>query len=195
MSTRSFLAIEPDDSVREALADAQRQVLARLRKHGLGEAARAVATHQIHLTLLFLGDVEDAALEEVAQEMARAAEVTREAALVVSSAGAFPRAGAPRVLWLGVEGEVHVLHQLHGVLEPSLKRLCPEMDPKPLKPHLTIGRVRPGAARGRSWQEALEEASFAPIRWSAREVSLLSSELTPRGPIYKRLATARLQGD
>ena len=199
MSTRSFLALEPGASVREELAKAQQQVLASLHAHGLAEQVRPVGLDQLHLTLLFLGDVEETALESVEREMMQAAGAVGEAQLHVEGVGAFPRTDAPRVVWVGLKGEVGNLHELHSSLSPRLRSLCPQMDLKPLKPHLTVLRVRQGSGgRARKeprWQQALESVKLAPIAWPVYTVSMISSELSPRGPIYRRLASAPLRSD
>ncbi|HTO99259.1 MAG TPA: RNA 2',3'-cyclic phosphodiesterase [Myxococcales bacterium] len=135
---------------------------------------------QLHFTLAFLG-------EQPGEEQALAAgESLREVAsfeLALCGAGAFPSAGRPRVLWIGVTTGgaelVAAAERLRGALEQRRFKL----EERKFHPHLTLGRVRPQGEKGA--RRAL--ATIPPgelARWTAREACLMQSVLGKGGATH-----------
>ena len=190
---RLFLALEPDAATRAHIARAQEQVLGVLRGAVVERAARSVRPEQAHLTLLFLGEVEEARRGDIEGQVLEAARSAAPLELSVGGFGAFPKPSAPRVLWLGVEEDAG-LRALHADLLARLGGLCPQLDRKALRPHLSLARVREiSASERRRLAQALEGLPTpAPHPWPSREVCLIRSELAPGGPIYSTLLAAAL---
>lgn len=161
---RLFYALWPDDRVRRALARWQRDQL----------PPRARPTHvaDLHLTLHFLGQVEDAQLESLLG-LGRDQRVD-PFELVLDRIGHWPR---PRVLWVGPSEIPLALIELHRELGKGLTQLGFELDPRPFAPHVTLARkvARP--------PEGLE---FAPLRWQVSEWALVESRAGER-PLYHPL--------
>jgi RNA 2',3'-cyclic 3'-phosphodiesterase len=139
-----------------------------------------------HVTLAFLGEVDEAAAARLAPRLDRAALRHTVLGLSLSGAGAFPGPARARVLWTGVGGEVSGLVALASSVAAGARRAGapPPDERRRLRPHLTLARC--GApADVRSLVEALEAYSGAP--WAAAEVQLIRSFPGPR-PRYEVVA-------
>ena len=107
--------------------------------------------------------------------------------LSIGGAGVFPDPRRPRVLWLGMNGDVERLLAFQKGLDQSLQEIGFPREERPFRPHLTLGRIKTprgliGLAR------ALEKGEeYTAGRFVASGLSLLQSELTPRGAIYTQL--------
>jgi 2'-5' RNA ligase len=95
----------------------------------------------LHLTLKFLGDVEEDELPEVVAAVARASSGVATFDFETSSLGAFPSPRRPRVLWLGVKPSDE-LFGLHAALEDELAELGVQRERRRFHPHITLGRMR-----------------------------------------------------
>ena len=114
----------------------------------------------MHLTLKFLGDTPTSEVDGISAVLARAASSTGKFSIKVGRTGCFPSFRDPRICWVGVTGELRRLEQLQGRVEGGLAALGFDTEERAFKPHVTIGRTRPGI-RGRfaedigvSWQHA-----------------------------------------
>ena len=145
----------------------------------------------IHLTIKFLGDVAAAKIESVRFAVERAAESVNAFEIEVGSAGCFPNARNPRVLWVGISQVPEALSRLHTRIENELAREGFPREPKRFAPHLTIGRARnPNQARATA--EALVARGFDPLAFQASEIIVMRSDLHPSGSIYTPQAVIKL---
>lgn len=183
---RLFVAIEfPRDVRRELWADT-----APLREEPF--PVRWVGEDRLHLTLKFLGEVEEGRVDDVAGALARAARPSRPFALRVEGVGAFPSLERPRVVWLGVEAPGE-LASVQTRVEEELAELGFDRERRDFHPHVTLGRVRREARRGAL--AGLEEAA-AGIDVSAEsrveEVTLMRSVLKSGGAEYSAVRSHEL---
>jgi 2'-5' RNA ligase len=196
---RLFVAIYPPP---EALDHLTEQV-SRLQ---IGEAAasginvRLTARETLHVTIAFLGDVEEARLPDVIAALGRAAHTWHRRAGVVGSreGEASPRirlAGGGRfgrgrftVLWTGLAGDVGALSALNAASRRELRRARLPHDWRPFRPHVTL--ARPGERIDRDAVDADRETldGYLGPSWPVTEMVLMRSHLGPR-PTYERLAT------
>ncbi|HYD39933.1 MAG TPA: RNA 2',3'-cyclic phosphodiesterase [Anaeromyxobacter sp.] len=190
MPRRLFVALEPPEPVRRRIAAAA----AALRR-GAGAAAsdvRWVAEENLHLTIQFLGAVPEervAAVETAVTEVAAAA---RPLSLEVKGAGGFPNARRPRVVWLGLAGDVPALAALAAELGKRLTPLGFAPEARPFSAHLTLGRARePRGAPGLGGALAAA-AQDGGVAWRAAELVLFESHLSPKGPRYEAVLRAPL---
>ncbi|NHZ72308.1 MAG: RNA 2',3'-cyclic phosphodiesterase, partial [Aquificales bacterium] len=101
--------------------------------------------------------------------------------------GCFPNAKWPRVIWVGLGGQLTELGTFKCEVDGGLVSLGWEMEKRPFKPHLTLGRVKDAKKlRGVSWGVDVEEMGV-PIT----AVYLIESQLTRTGPIYTTRHTSR----
>jgi len=179
---RSFLALDPPEEVLREIASIQN----RLRKLIHGDI-RWVRPEGIHLTLKFFGDISGDDVANIATVVEKAAERERPFSLAIGGAGVFPDPHRPRVLWLGMNGDVERLLAFQKGLDQALLQIGFLCEERPFLPHLTLGRIKTskgliGLAR------ALEKGEeYSAGRFIASGLSLFQSELMPRGAIYTRL--------
>ncbi len=192
---RAFVAIESSRALLDALARLQ----SGLRSAPGGVAGRWVQPEIAHLTLKFLGDVPSERIADIARALdvtcARRAPFT----LQLRGLGCFPNTRRPRVVWAGVHEQSGALRALQRDIELNLEALGYPREGRAFAPHLTLARVRQGAASveiealGRSVAAHQPAADVSLAQMLVREVVLFSSDLRPEGPRYTPLHRAALQ--
>ena len=189
-SVRLFIAAELPDAFREDIARVGASALAL----GLG-GVRPVRAENAHLTLKFLGEVDADRVEDVLASMRLAAARAAPFTLRTGNLGAFPNADAPRVLWLGVDGDLTALRRLRDDLEDALAAVGFQRDRRAFAPHVTAARVRdrlsPAAAK-RLMNAAASTVPTTPIEFAVERLSLMRSDARPAGAVYTRLGEAGL---
>jgi 2'-5' RNA ligase len=186
---RAFIAIRLPESVLQAMGQAQE----RLRR--LGHGIRWVRKEGIHLTLKFLGDVNTDRVENIHMAMERASKGTSPFVLTGEGIGVFPDLRRPRVIWIGLSGDLQVLFALQANLESQLKGLGFPKEKRPFKGHLTLGRVK-GRLGATEFRKALEGlGSFQTDAFTVQTVALFQSTLRPQGAVYTKLAEVSLGSD
>jgi 2'-5' RNA ligase len=188
---RLFLAVFPPAEVVLQLTAAAGSLA-----HGLSPQAVAwIRPEQIHLTLNFLGDVEQARLGEF-QRAVEAACGRGEPLLVrARGLGCFPSPARPRIIWVGLGGAVEALEGLKRMLDENLAPLGYVPDERAFHPHLSIGRVKRLNGGDRLHLVATlprwREADFGP--WTMERVDLMQSVLSPAGAEYSRVQSFPLR--
>ena len=179
---RSFLAIDPPEEVLRGIDAVQR----RQRKLVEGDI-RWVRPEGIHLTLKFFGDIFASDVANIAAVVEKATERERPFSFVVGGAGVFPDPHRPRVLWLGMNGDVERLLVFQRGLDQALHEIGFPREERPFRPHLTMARIK--TSRGLiGLVRALEKGEeYTAGRFVASGLSLMQSELTPKGAIYTKL--------
>ena len=181
---RTFIAIHLTEEVRPEVGRA----VEILKPHTQG--IRWVSPENLHLTLRFLGDVEAGRMPEVHQAVAVAAAEMTSFALHLGRFGAFPGLNSPRVLWIGLEGDVEILWELQRRIEEALVgRGFPE-EGNPFSPHLTLGRTMRDR---RASVQALPTVAEPGPGMVVQEVYIMKSDLQPGGPVYTSLFKAALK--
>jgi 2'-5' RNA ligase len=186
---RSFLAIDLPEVLRPHLALLQGELK---RSHA---DVRWVPVGNIHLTLKFFGNVPASEVDAITAA-AREVAVRQEAfQLQATRAGAFPNTRSPRVIWVGIGGEVVPLAQLYHGLEKAFAALGYLPEGRAFNPHLTLGRVKSPTNRHRLAQllEKLPPLDWPPFK--VGELILFRSNLTPQGSIYTPLQVIPLGRD
>jgi 2'-5' RNA ligase len=178
---RSFIAIDFPDETRKALEDIQKE----LKRCGAG--VRWVKPSSIHLTLKFLGNIQPAQVEDIALAVAQEIRDHPPITLCAAGLGAFPSRRKPRVIWIGMEGEVQRLNGIQALIENALEPLGFAREKRGFRPHLTIGRVK-DRRRLQSLVDAMATLDMEPFNsFDADEIILYKSDLRPTGAIYTKL--------
>ena len=178
---RAFLAIELPDALRPGLAQVQEELK---RSHA---DVRWVAVGNIHLTLKFFGNVPEDEIDALALAARQAAAEAAPLQLQATGVGAFPSPLSPRVVWLGLGGDVVPLTRLFYGLEKAFTTLGYLPEGRAFNPHLTLGRVKSPANRDRL---AKMLAKMPPLDWppfEVKELILFQSVLSPQGSKYTPL--------
>ncbi len=186
---RTFLALDPPEVILREVAILQEH----LRRRLPGDI-RWVRPEGIHLTLKFFGDVfgkEIAGISEVVREQAAKA---APFSLSVGGIGVFPDPRRPRVLWMGMQGDVERLSAFQGDLERALKAIGFPGEERTFRPHLTLGRFRSPVGLSGLAGVLEKGGEYAAGRFVASGLCLFRSELTPRGTIYTRIEQFPLAG-
>jgi len=180
---RAFLALDPPEEILREIG----RIQDRLRK-GIHGDLRWVRPEGIHLTLKFFGDISENAVVNISAVAGQAAAAVGPFALVIGGTGVFPDPSRPRVVWLGMNGEVAQLVTFQQGLERAFREIGFPPEERPFRPHLTLGRIKsPKGLTGLA--EALEkENTVTAGSFTASGLNLFQSDLTPRGAVYTRLA-------
>jgi 2'-5' RNA ligase len=191
---RLFFAIELDPGARQGIAGEQR----RLRTAVAGADLRWVDPEQLHLTLVFLGEVPEPALTNLREAATRPIDLP-PFILSFGGVGVFPPRGAPRVLWLGALEGAGLAAGAQRAIAGRATQCGLAIERRPFRPHLTLARVRDGGrgggARLRTEIAALAGDRVEPVaRVRVNEVTLFRSLLSPKGSTYEALARAPLAG-
>jgi 2'-5' RNA ligase len=189
---RTFYAL----SVPPELVDAVRRIQQRARID-LPRGLRWTAPEQVHLTLAFLGDVPTESVVQLKSILYEIALSVEPFEVSVMGVGGFPRADRPRVVWAGLSGEsVHQIGRLHHDLWSRLESIVPKPEPidREFHPHITLARVPgPQPPKIAAWMQRHADYEFGD--WPVREIQLIQSVLTPKGPVYETLARSDLGDD
>lgn len=184
---RAFIACEIPESVLENVSKVQED----LRKLDLDVSWTRVSG--IHITLKFLGDIEEEYIDKIAAIIEEASKGQSPFEISIKGSGAFPNLKNPRVIWIGVEDGTKGLTRLQQPLDYGLNALGFEPEEREFRPHLTLGRVKGPRGKERlsaavSELREIELGSFAVDR-----VILYKSELKPTGAVYTKLKEVILQ--
>ena len=166
---RLFFAVDPPGPARRHLEAA----LAPLRD--LPGAPRWSRPERWHLTLLFLGQVPDRSVDELVGAAGPAVAATPPMTLRMAGGGRFGSARRPQVAWAGLDGDVAELAALAQRLSATARRLGLPVEDRPFRPHLTLGRWRPGRPADGSVTDRL--AGYRGPSWPVRELRLEESHL------------------
>lgn len=184
---RTFIALDPGKSVRDRLAGLQ-QSLAKA-----APEVKWVEPENLHLTLLFLGEVEDRTVPAVCRVVKETARSRPQFAVTVEGAGCFPNPRRPRTLWVGLGTGAPEVTELHDALEgPLLDLGCYRREERRFTPHVTLGRVKGDGASAGLAAALAKHAGWSAGEATVREVLVMSSELTPKGPVYTVLGRGEL---
>ncbi len=181
MGVRCFVAVEVDDP---GVLDALRSFQAGLA--GSGGDLKPVERENIHLTLKFLGDVDEGLLDEVKRVVSGLSFEPFRMAL--AEAGVFPNLRRPRVIWAGVSEGGDEVAGIFRELEDGFMGLGFKREGRRFSPHITIARVRSGRNREGLVEEVFRYRDVDFGGFEVGSVKLKRSVLTPRGPVYSTLA-------
>lgn len=177
MRKRLFLAVDPPEPLRELLA-AQAAAYARA-----CPAARPTPAGNIHLTVLFLGDVDEQALPEVSAALKEVMARTPAFTLAVGDIVLAPKKARPTMLWATFESDgayAGLVGEARKACEPFAPRADRVHEPAP---HATLARFREGQCAMRPVGPAAGMQEPFPVR----ECILYQSDLRPEGPRYTPL--------
>ena len=185
---RTFVAVHLDPSTRAALATAS----AELRAHA-GELPIAwVAPENFHVTVKFLGGIDEGRVPAVIDALRAAAAGRRAFDVEIRALGAFPSPTRPRVLWAGVAEGGEPLGALAAAVEDALAPLGFEREARAFAAHVTLARVRE-PRRAPALAAALGAAASRRFgRVTIDHIALMRSDLSPRGARYTPLSTVPL---
>jgi 2'-5' RNA ligase len=185
---RTFLAVGLTPALRKRLAALQET----LRRGGAD--VKWVEEENLHVTLLFLGEVDERDVMAVCRAVSGVCAGLDGFEMTLSGVGGFPNPRRPRVAWVGVGAGAAELTALHDALEPPLLELgCYRREGRQYTPHVTLGRAAAEGGNGDLGEALRRQAGWFGGTQQVREVCVMSSRLTPQGPVYAPLSRAALR--
>ena len=163
-----------------------------------GDNVRWTRRENVHLTLLFLGDTPTERIPAVREQLELAAANTGPFTLKLGETGAFPSYHSPKILWIGLDGDVKRLMQLQGRIEGALRSINFKPERRQFTPHITVGRaerdLEPQYAGdvGFSWRRSVLPPERAEI--PVTEIQLLRSQFQDGHAVYSKLLSVPLGG-
>ncbi|MCX5720518.1 MAG: RNA 2',3'-cyclic phosphodiesterase [Nitrospirae bacterium] len=200
---RAFLAVELSHGLRAELATLQQELKRRIEPElKRGTRISWAQPDSIHLTLKFLGDMDEQVIDplRVAVEQAIGSQVA--VIVPLERLGMFPRPDSPRVLWAGPSeqwengSDAKRVAEIHSAIEQACEGLSFLREPRPFSPHLTLARIKMGE---RHVGTALAKSGLLDLPLSLGQLAvdrvvLMQSELKPTGSVYTKLWDVRLRG-
>jgi len=185
---RTFIAIDVPDSVKQH---------ARMIRNQLGTShadIKWVDYQNYHLTVKFLGEVKESMLPSIGRQLRLAAESCPVFYLSAGGIGFFPNPRRPRVIWLGIHGEIDKAEFLGERVDAYLSELRFESEREHTL-HLTLGRVRSEANLAELMKKIKEhEQKPKLIGFKVEQFRLMQSVLSQTGATYTELETYTLKG-
>lgn len=146
-----------------------------------------------HVTVAFLGNDKLAlkSLASLSSAVKRGVRGIEPFEIRLKGLGSFPDLVLPRVVWLGLKGDLKSMARIYKGVREELRKLKLEFDEKPFRPHVTLGRVSKEAKRkqrlelGKYLQKHREMKILQ--QWRVDRVVIYESRLKPSGSEYKEL--------
>ena len=201
---RAFLAVELSEKLRTELAGVQQELKQRIEPElKRGTRISWVQPAKIHLTIKFLGDMDEQVIHPLLIAIEQANGTQAVVNVPLERLGAFPRSNSPRVLWVGPSenwergAEAKRFAEIHGAIEQACEGLGFLRETKSFSPHLTLARIKVGE---RQVGVALAKSGVLdrPLSLSSlavESVVLMKSELKPTGSVYTKLWEVRTRAD
>ena len=196
--TRTFIALEMNVALQQFLAEIIHQL-----SQALPEV-RWVDPHGIHLTLAFLGELDDENLEEAFLAVEEAAQKATPFEYRIKGLGTFGPQQQPRVIWIGVEdlpsGKIQgsPLRYAHRLLSKALELRGFELEKRPFSPHLTLARIKqPLSLEAQQKLQRLLHSGLAATSsaiYPVQSLCVMKSELARSGAKYSCLNAFPLGG-
>ncbi len=187
---RLFVAIALPEPVRNEIIRMQQE----LQPLVPCTVARWTRPDQFHLTLRFLGAVPVDSIETLKHSVGAVCRNARPLSLRAEGVGFFPNPRSPRVVWVGINDGEGWLVGLQQQIEAAVRPFSPEPGEKNFTGHVTLGRLknpRPSDARNLAAHvQSLAKQAFGD--WTAGQIEIIRSELSPNGARYTLLAVFRL---
>jgi len=183
---RSFISVELPDDLKKTIS-ASTAVLREIES-----GIKWVEEQNLHLTLKFLGWVEDKDIDKMlrlAEESVKGAGSFR---LKLSGTGTFPEGKSPRVVWIGVAEGGERLKEIAEKLEEKLSKAGFRSEEREFSSHLTLGRVKDKKGVDLLIEKIKEGKEQVFGELVVDHINVMKSTLTPKGPIYERIKEVKL---
>ena len=182
---RTFIAIDLPKALGKVACDLKPTVAAN------PAAVKWVVEENIHLTLRFIGPTAPGELERINGLLSDLVPRHKDFSLSISGVGCFPKKERPRVLWLGIGGEVNALINLVAAINSGLEQLGYPNKERDYSPHVTIGRIRYPQKVTPDVNKFLS-ADYPTVQTTVVKVRLYRSDTLPSGAVYSLLKTHQL---
>ena len=173
---RAFIAFEMPEEIKKILLDAQKQINT--------EKAKIRSAKAFHLTLKFLGEVEDKKIEGI--KSALNGIKFKKFNTILTEIGVFPNESYIRVVWIGLNDSENKITSLQKEVDSKIEKLGFKKDTR-FHPHLTLARVK-FVEDKQGFIKNLKEIKIEKKAFQITEFKLIKSILTPEGPVYEDIS-------
>lgn len=187
---RLFVAVELPPPVVIAADTVARELRERIAQIAPRARLTWVAPERMHVTVRFIGEVNDETATAIRGVLAPALD-SPPLAFVLGDVGAFPTRGAPRALWLGLRSASEAVAALETEVSRRLAQAGVPPESRPFTPHVTLARVREAA--GLRASALLADVAPPAARGRIDAITLFASRLSPRGSTYTALQRTGLR--
>ncbi len=187
---RVFIALRLPKQLQESLSDLQNRMQIPSR------AVKWVEKDNIHLTLRFLGEIEQDQLQPIKNILDNIARKYTGFNITMDNLGVFPGIKEPRILWVGIANGHNEIKSIVEDLNANLAELGFNSENNPFLPHITIARLRQEKINSSLTQELellQKQLTLNKAEFYIDRIVLLQSTLTRQGPIYEDLNEINLR--
>lgn len=186
MKIRTFIAIDVPEKIKDEIFEIEKELI-----KSAGEGIKWEGKEKFHITLKFLGDVNEEAINSIHQVLNESLNGFGKFSVVYKGIGAFPDLKNPRVIWIGCEDPTGKLFELQKIVEEKMSELGFEREDKEYHPHITLGRVKK-AKNISNLIKKIESINFEARTGEVEEVLIMKSDLKPSGSVYSVLRKIKL---
>jgi 2'-5' RNA ligase len=190
MGIRSFLAFELPQDIKQIVT----RVSGETRKSSLD--VRWVRPEFIHLTVVFMGDIESEQIPPMGESLSAVCSHHSPFRISLKPMGCFPNSRNPRVIWLGIDGDLDRMSRFRDDLQRALSSFGIKEEDRAFRPHLTLGRFKKPGKRQMELEQLL--ATYRDLSSPActlSELVLFRSDLKPGGAMYTKILSWPLSGE
>lgn len=181
MVLRCFIAVELPDKIRRAIVE-RIDVLKES-----GADVKWVSVENIHITLQFLGETEEALIPMIKEALNKIVASYTPFYIKIAHVGCFPDGKRPRIIWVGVEN-AQILNNLHADITSEMVRFGYRKEERDFTPHITVGRVKSQRNMGEMLRRVTEMKATCFSDFEVCYLTLMKSALKPSGAVYYSLA-------
>lgn len=182
MTNRLFITLDFPEDVLAKLIEIRKEIYD-------DPTLRWEPVEKLHLTLKFLGDVNINMIDEIKNSLDFISSECREVISNFTQFGIFYKFKKPSILWIGIE-KTEELEFLHLTVNREINKLGFQSDKRSFKPHLTLLRLK--GKESLSKIKELTNLKLSGLKFRSSKISLMKSELSQTGSIYKNLYSNNL---
>ncbi|HHF98236.1 RNA 2',3'-cyclic phosphodiesterase [Candidatus Aerophobetes bacterium] len=184
---RVFIAVELPESVKRSIYNLQKRMVDNINR------IKWVSPDSLHITLKFLGEVEERRLKDISEVADKVASKFSSFFIKMEEVGIFPERGVPRVIWVGISEGSFELSSIAKQIDEGLFEKGFPRERKKWVPHITLGRVK--RLQNPEIIKKFTKENIKGEKTKVEAITLMQSNLTPQGAIYKSLERFFLKGE
>lgn len=180
---RAFIAINLDSEIKECLNRIQKEI--NLFKNSFELKTRFVERDNLHISLKFLGDLNDAQIEKTISLLQKAAAENQIFSITLAkNIGSFPNFTRPRVIWAGIEKGSEVISRLYFSIENIMKSESFYQQEMKFTVHITLARIK-HIRHPKQLKGFIENILIESVPQKIKRIELMESQLCKEGPKYR----------
>ena len=185
---KTFISSDTGLEVKKLINDLKPKIISK------NNVIKWVNRENIHLTLRFIGPTVIDEISKLNSMLENVSKKFKDFSVEIDGTGCFPKVERPRVIWLGVKGEIAKLNNLVLSINKNLEEMGYPNDDRNFVPHITLGRIKYPQKKIPDLRSFLNY-SFKPIEIKVKKFSLFQTETFSSGSVYSLIGTHHLSND